>query len=90
MTKQDGIPGILKAGPQQQVPMRITREMVIHMAAIQVVDHPDGGGRKILRFVCPDGLAIGVPLDTQGIEAVVQGLRGTGLTVHRSGTIPGL
>ena len=84
----DGIPGIMQGLPvQTQIP--ISREMVIHKCAIQVMPHPNGSG-KILRFVCPDGLAIGIPMDETAIEAVVQGLKGTGLQVAKGASLPGL
>lgn len=80
-----GIPGMMQA--LQAAP--VSRELVIHKCAIQVAPHPNGAG-KILRFICPDGLAIGIPLDEATIESVIQGLKGTGLQIAKGASLPGL
>lgn len=85
------VPGMLRNAAPVAQQIQVTREIVIHKAAIQVMAHPSGQeGAKVLRFVCPDGVAYGIPLDTAGVEAVVQALKGTGLTIGRGAILPGL
>lgn len=82
----DKIPGMRNGPPlqmQQQIPL--FADLVIHTASIQCADSPDG--KKLLRFVMPNGLAIMVPLDPTGVEAVITQLKGSGLSVARPGQI---
>lgn len=81
------IPGMFngQSGPQVQ----LSRELVLHQAAINVSDRPDLEGAKALRFIQPDGFCILIPLDANGVETLIQALRGTGISIARPGMLPG-
>lgn len=73
------------AVPQEPV---VVQEIVLYNCAVRSSDIPDGG--KILRFICPNGITISVPLSEKGIEVTIQALKGTDLTVAQSTVvIPG-
>jgi hypothetical protein len=66
-------------GPPQQLPL--FADIMIHAANIQVGDSPDG--KKLLRFLMPNGLAVTILLDNTGVEALITQLKGTNITVAR-------
>jgi hypothetical protein len=76
------IPGMNGAPPMpQQQQASLFADLVIHMAGISVSDSPDG--KKLVRFLMPNGLAVMIPLDEAGVEALCTQLKGSGLTVAR-------
>lgn len=76
------------AQPVVQQDAVVVQEIVLYNCAVRSSDIPDGG--KILRFICPNGITISVPLSEKGIEVTIQALKGTDLTVAKSSVvIPG-
>lgn len=68
----------------------VIQEIVLHSCAVKVAEMPDGG--KIARFVAPNGIAVTIPLDKNGVELVIARLRGekeSSLVVAPGGSIPG-
>lgn len=63
----------------------VVQEVVLHQCSVKTADIPTGG--KILRFVCPNGFTVTIPLNEQGVELVIQRLKGIDIAIARPGML---
>ena len=97
MQKPQGIPGMpnMPGGARVAVPQAATEppvivEIVLHSCAVKVAEMPDGG--RIMRLIAPNGIAVTVPMDQDGVKTVIGRLSGepeSSLMVVPGGSIPG-
>lgn len=56
-------------------------EIVLYSAEISLIQ---GDNRTILQFRAPNGMAVSIPMDTIGVENLIQALKGTKLSIPRT------
>lgn len=84
----DAVPGIKKNEGPQQLQAPLSAELMLHACGISVAQAADG--RTVVRFVTPFGLAVSIPFDDAGKDALITQLKGSNIQVARPGQVPGI